>query len=936
MNARADQINVSIVIPAYNAESTIGETLRSVLRQTHPHWEAIVVDDGSTDETSNRARRLAEHDPRVHVISQANGGESAARNAGIGRSRCDWLLFLDADDWIAPLHLEKMTAALADDRTLDAVLCSYARVAADGTEIEDPYRPPVGDLFSTLARRAAFPVHACVVRKAIVDEVGPFDTSLRTSADWDLWQRVARTGACFGAIRDVLAFYRMSPRGASLDADRLFRDGLRVLQQGAAPDPRVPRPHPDHAQGSNEPILTQQYYLLAWCAGLLIGTGRDARPLLRIVHGDRFPELYPDAVAECLFAAAPLPACQAPTAWNHLWRELRPRIQEFLVGLEEQSGAPALARGAVGGLRRRILGVSPMWSLMQDELRELKALADEERDAWQRLAEDRERHLQEIRRSQTLLETEKENWQRIAGERRQQFDDLEGQRANWQRVAEVRTQERDQFQRQSKDASAKVDELRMSDERKLGDLLLNRLRLRAPARGATAALKAIGQRLSVARLAAERRLSPRSQRHRVVATACDVFPIYSQTFVYQELTQLARQEFEIRFVYSKLDDRDFLQSQFAWLWPSKRRLFLSSSVHDSDFAYYTRRLPQRVEELITRLSDAAGMTREALTTHGNFLQAFSFTRMVEAYRPEYLHSYFFYDRSLMTLIAGYLLDIPRGISCYADHALQDYELKVVPLHLQLCDIVIATSERIKDELMRIAPGCDPNRILVKPNGIDTNRFPAIERADPNDGEPFRLIALCRIEPKKGLLDLVDAVHQLRQRGLMVEAHIVGTVDEWSQASRDYKAQLDQRISDLDMWGRVHLEGRHNLSGIQRFLQMGHIFVAPFVETASGDKDGIPTALLEGMATGLPAVATTAGSIAEVIIDEENGVLVPQHDPTALASAIEALLTNPERREALGRRAADSIRRRFDVESCERIFHDRLRDVLAARAGGRSR
>ncbi len=99
--------------------------------------------------------------------------------------------------------------------------------------------------------------------------------------------------------------------------------------------------------------------------------------------------------------------------------------------------------------------------------------------------------------------------------------------------------------------------------------------------------------------------------------------------------------------------------------------------------------------------------------------------MVEAYRPEYLHSYFFYDRSLMALVAGYLLDIPRGVSCYADHLLKDYELKVVPLHLELCGIVIATSERIKQELLEIAPQTDPNRILVKPNGIDTECFPVV-------------------------------------------------------------------------------------------------------------------------------------------------------------------------------------------------------------------
>ena len=159
---------------------------------------------------------------------------------------------------------------------------------------------------------------------------------------------------------------------------------------------------------------------------------------------------------------------------------------------------------------------------------------------------------------------------------------------------------------------------------------------------------------------------------------------------------------------------------------------------------------------------------------------------------------------------------------------------------------------------------------------------------------------------------------------------MGTVDEWSQASRDYKRMLDQRISERELWGKVHLEGRQNLDGVQRFLGMAQLFVAPFVETETGDKDGIPTALLEGMATGLPAVATDAGSITEVIEDGREGVLVSQRDPVALANAIEALLRDSGRRRQMGTEAADKVRRRYDAGSCEKIFHERVRAIVEAR------
>ncbi len=1049
-------LSVSVVIPAYNAAGTIGETLESVLAQSHGSWEAVVVDDGSTDSTAETVRRFAQRDARIRLISQANAGEGGARNTGVAEARFDWLLFLDADDWISPRHLERMTAELRAHPDLDAVHCGYARVTPDGTHVEDPYRPPTGDLFPTLARRSAFPVHACVVRKALVEEAGGFEPSLRTCTDWDLWQRVARTGALFGAVDEVLAFYRMTASGASLDAWRLLEDDLRVLRQGHSSDPRVRNPKPEHAGGAPpEGVRTQEFYLLSWCAGLLLGRGGDARPLLGMVGGDSFPELYPAAVAQCIFEAAVLANCQVAEAWERLWPDIYGNVEEYLVALERQSMAPDLARRTGIALRTMMLKRSPSWHAIVEEherlverqtaeIEELKqrhAALDGELAHWTRLAGERESAVEAqrslvaahdytielqkrliaerdeaieeqkrlVRDREAAIEEQKnlvrdrdnaveelkgvildrenavEDLKRVIAERenavreqenlvRERNEAIEEQRrriaeheqvierqnqlvaehervleAQWESIADLerakedlehtkaeleqtRTrlgQERDKLLATIAQSTAEKDTLFYSPERRLGDLMLNRLRLRKPLFAAERYRSAIRHRLGVARGAFESRIAVgRGARPRVVASICSTFPIYSQTFVHQELTQLVRHGYDVQVIYSELDSKDRLSPQHACLWEGKRHLVINRETHRRDLAHYRERMPEKVDYLLERLSEASGLSRDHVADHDNFLQAFSFTRMVEAYRPHYLHSYFFYDRSLMSLIAGYLLGIPRGVSCYADHLLKDYELKVVPLHMELCDVVVATSERIKRELLGIAPGTDPDRIVVKPNGIDTAAFPSLERAEPGEGTPFRLATVCRIEPKKGLLDLVEAVHILRERGVKVEAHVVGTVDEWSQASKDYKHELDQRITDLGLWGTVHLEGRQTLDGILRFLGMAQLFVAPFVETEAGDKDGIPTALLEGMATGLPAVATDAGSITEVVDDGVDGLLVPQRNPAALADAIESLLKDPERRARMGREATEKIRRTFDVKVCEEPFHERLRDLVA--------
>jgi colanic acid/amylovoran biosynthesis glycosyltransferase len=418
-------------------------------------------------------------------------------------------------------------------------------------------------------------------------------------------------------------------------------------------------------------------------------------------------------------------------------------------------------------------------------------------------------------------------------------------------------------------------------------------------------------------------------RIRIAATACWAFPVYSQTFVYQELAQVIRGGFDLRFLYSSLNPRSHLPAQFSSLWQAKRTLVLEHKVYELDFAYFTDKYPEKVKSLVEMLCRASGISPEELHNHYHFKQAFSFARMVEAYRPDYLHSYFFYEGTLFTLVASHLLDIPRGVSCYADHLLRDYVLKVVPLHLEQCSIVIATSHRIKRELVGLGPQVDADKIVVKPNAIASQRFPVVERKEPSPGQPYRLVCVNRIEPKKGVIYLVEALRLLLDRNLNVNVHLLGGVDE-SDASKEYAQSVEQRIRELKLEGAFRLEGRRSEAEIKQFLENGQLFIAPFVETDTGDKDGIPTALLEAMATGIPAVATDAGSILEVIEDAQDGVIVPQRDPQRLAGAIEALLLDPARRRQLGQAGAARIRREFDVDVCEPRFHDRIRQAVAAR------
>jgi peptidoglycan/xylan/chitin deacetylase (PgdA/CDA1 family) len=340
-----------VVIPAHNAAATLDETLASLAAQTFVDWEAIVVDDGSTDQTVSVAGAWTARDSRIRLLRRPRGGVGASRNAGIEAARSDWLLFLDADDWLLPRHLARMTRRLRADARLDAVHCAWARVAPDGGRFPATSAAPAEDMFPMFARYCAFAIHACVVRRSLVRAVGGFPTDLVTCEDWDLWQRLARAGARFGAVPEVLALYRMRPGSACSNAERLVTDGLRVIRQGHAPDPRVTAPLPRHANGqSPDGLPAAAYACVAWAAGLVLGQGRDARPLLRLLGDLPAPGLDPLEVARSLWDALPMSGGRTPQQSAGLFAAASSGVDAFLAAVEERSGAPELASRA----RRRL------------------------------------------------------------------------------------------------------------------------------------------------------------------------------------------------------------------------------------------------------------------------------------------------------------------------------------------------------------------------------------------------------------------------------------------------------------------------------------------------------------------------------------------------------------------------------------------------------
>jgi len=427
-----------------------------------------------------------------------------------------------------------------------------------------------------------------------------------------------------------------------------------------------------------------------------------------------------------------------------------------------------------------------------------------------------------------------------------------------------------------------------------------------------------------------KRSSPKAHGTAVVA-ACWQWPIYSHTFVYQEMLSLTHMGLDVRLFHWDLGNTDQLHAAFQYLYDNRTQLQPVWENHRKDKEHFEKTRPGRLRSFLERISQLSGKSVEELEKEPIVMQGCTFARMAELAGARYLHSYFFYDQSFMAMQAAWLLDIPRGVSCYADHMMDDYPWKFVSLHIELCDVIVATSARIKSELSQLSGGAYDDKIIVKPNGVDGDRFTPRERARRTGNEPFEVLSVSRIEPKKGLTYLVEAIRALKERGHSVIAHVIGAKDEHSKGSLEYAAEFEACIKENGLEDQVILHGMMKQEQMPPIIEKCRAFVAPYVETESGDKDGIPTAMLEAMASSLPIVTTDSGSILEVVDDGVEGLVVPQRDSGAYAAALEKLIVDPELEQRMARAARARFDRDFDIKVTEKRLHERITGFLDEKA-----
>lgn len=266
----------------------------------------------------------------------------------------------------------------------------------------------------------------------------------------------------------------------------------------------------------------------------------------------------------------------------------------------------------------------------------------------------------------------------------------------------------------------------------------------------------------------------------------------------------------------------------------------------------------------------------------------------------HLHAHFGSVAASVARLAGCFAEVPYSFTA---HAKDIFHESVDPedLRRKLRDAAaVVTVSDYNLAYLRQQFGDDARRVRRIYNGMDlaglAYRSPA--------GRPPTILSVCRLVEKKGLTHLIDACALLRQRGVEFSCQIVGT----GPLEGELRSQIQRQ--HLDDW--VNLLGPRPQREVFELMQQAAVFAAPYVVGTDGNRDGLPTALLEAMALGTPCVASAVTGIPEIIHDGRTGLLVDQHDSLGLARGLQRLLGEPELRQSLATAARSLIEAQFDI------------------------
>jgi colanic acid/amylovoran biosynthesis glycosyltransferase len=266
------------------------------------------------------------------------------------------------------------------------------------------------------------------------------------------------------------------------------------------------------------------------------------------------------------------------------------------------------------------------------------------------------------------------------------------------------------------------------------------------------------------------------------------------------------------------------------------------------------------------------------------------------------------DAPMATFFHGY--DVSRSID--------EYGKSLYRRLFARCELLLPISEYWREKLVRLgAPG---ERMAVHRMGVDCSKIPFVPRVLLPDESP-QLLSVARLTEKKGLEYALRAMSSIQAQFSDFHYHIVG--------DGELRPALERLIRELDLVQRVTLHGWKSQAQVAQIRDRSHILLQPSVTASDGDQEGIPVALMEALAAGMPVLSTFHTGIPELVEHGRSGYLVAERDSEALATRILELLRAPETWPSFAREGRKKVEAEFDISVLNDQLAERLRRLVSS-------
>lgn len=387
---------------------------------------------------------------------------------------------------------------------------------------------------------------------------------------------------------------------------------------------------------------------------------------------------------------------------------------------------------------------------------------------------------------------------------------------------------------------------------------------------------------------------------RQVAYVFERFPSFGQTFCYREVAELERQGVKVQIYSIRCPANEPEQN-----WDKQ----IVDRVH---YLPDEKALVAEVDSAL-RKKAVSSEVRDAVQEWGrqsDFLrlyQAIYIGLRMQQDGLRHLHAHFAGMAARTAYWVGQFFGIPYSFTAHANDIFAPREFVVsLPKLIEAAAAIVTVSEYSARDLKTRFPA-SAAKIHRIYNGVDLSRF---HPADLGSGIPA-IVSIGRLIEKKGFADLINACALLTSRGRGFNCDIIG--------EGPLEETLRTLIAREDVKGCVQLVGPQTQAQITLRLSQATIFVLACTREADGGMDNLPTVIMEAMAAGLPVISTPLGGIPEMVEQDVNGELVPERDPAAICSAIERLISDPERARRLGDRGRQIVQEKFSIERSARAL-----------------